>query len=78
MSHSRLANLLVATVTGLVFLAGLLTSGALAAGLLIAVAAFLTVLSTSAWSSLRAHGRRMRVLIVAVVLLIAVIKLVQS
>jgi hypothetical protein len=78
MHRSRLANLLVATGTGVVFLAGLLTSGVLAAVLLLAVAAFLILLSSAAWSRLAARGRGTRVLIVAVVLLIAVIKLAQS
>lgn len=78
MHRSRLANLLVATGTGAVFLAGLLTSGVLAAVLLLVVAAFLVVLSSAAWSRLPARGRGTRVLVVAVVLLVAVIKLAQS
>jgi hypothetical protein len=77
MHRSRLVNLLVATGTGVVFLAGLLTSGVLAAVLLLVVAAFLIVLSAAAWSRIPARGRGARVLVVAVVLLIAVIKLSQ-
>jgi hypothetical protein len=75
---SRLAHLLVAIVAGLVFLAGLLISGALGAVLLFAVAAFLVVLSFAAWSSIPPRGRRTRALIVALVVMVAVIKLVRA
>lgn len=75
MRGSRLANVLVATAAGLVFLAGLLVSGGVGAILLLAVAAFLVVLLTAAWPHIPARGRRMRVVIIAVVVLIAVIKM---
>lgn len=78
MRRSRLANLLVATAAALVFLAGLLITGTVGAVLLLAVAAFLVVLSSAAWSSIPARGRHVRVVVVAVVVLIAVIKLAQS
>ena len=78
MRRSRLANLLVAAAAGVAFLAGLVIAGTTGAVLLLAVAAILVVLSTAAWSHIPPRGRRVRVLIVAVVVLIAVVKLTQS
>jgi hypothetical protein len=78
MRGSRLANLLVAIAAGVVFLAGLLISGVQGAIVLLAVAAFLIVLSSAAWSSIPPRGRRMRIVIVGVVVLIAVLKLATS
>lgn len=75
MRASRLANLLVALVAGVAFLAGLLLSGALGAVLLLAVAAFLVVLSAAAWPSIPSRGRTMRVVVVVAVLVIALLKL---
>jgi hypothetical protein len=75
MRRSRLANLLVAIVAGVVFLVGLLMSGAVGAVLLVAVAAFLVVLSSAAWPTIPSRGRVVRVLVVAAVLLIAVLKI---
>ena len=78
MRGSRLANLLVATAAGVVFLAGLFISGAVGALLLAGVAAFLIVLTSAAWSTIPARGRRVRVVIIAVVLLIAAAKLATT
>ena len=78
MRGSRLANLLVAIAAGVVFLAGLLISGTKGAILLLGVAAFLIVLSSAAWASIPSRGRRMRIVVVGVVLLIAVVKLTTS
>ena len=75
MRRSRLANLLVAIVVGVAFLAGLLLSGAVGAVLLLAVAAFLVVLSASAWRTIPSRGRTVRVLVVGAVLVIAVLKI---
>lgn len=75
MRRSRLANLLVAIVVGVVFLSGLLVSGAVGAVLLLAVAAFLVVLTAAAWPTIPSRGRAVRVIVVAVVLLIVVLKL---
>ena len=75
MLRSRLVNLAVALVTGAVFLAGLLLSGALGAVLLLAVAAFLVVLSASAWPGIPSRGRAVRVIVIAAVLLLALVKL---
>lgn len=78
MRGSRLANLLVATAVGVTFLAGLFVSGLLGGILLLAVAVFLGILSTSAWSAIPTRGQPVRVLVVAVVLLIAVFKLATA
>ena len=78
MRGSRLANLLVAIAAGVVFLAGLLISGVKGAILLLAVAAFLIMLSSAAWSSIHARGRRTRIAIIGLVLLVAVLKLATS
>lgn len=78
MRRSRLAHLLVATVAGLAFLAGLFISGARGGLLLLAVAAVLVVLSTAAWSAIPPRGRRLRVLVIAVVVAIAVTKLAEG
>lgn len=77
MQRSRLANLLVATAAGVAFLAGLLISGALGVVLLLVVAAFLIVLSSAAWPSIPARGRRVRLLVVGIVIVIALIKLAK-
>ena len=73
--RSRLVNLIAAIAAGLVFLAGLIVSGVAGAVLLVAVAALLIVLSSSAWPSIPSRGRVVRVVIVAAVLAIAVIKI---
>lgn len=75
MRRSRLVNLLVATVVGVLFLVGLLLSSAAGAVLLLAVAAFLVVLSAAAWPTIPSRGRTLRVLVVGAVLLIAVLKI---
>jgi hypothetical protein len=73
--QSRLVTLLVAVVAGVVFLTGLLMSGAVGAVLLLAVAAFLAVLSAAAWPRIPSRGRGVRVLVVVAVLVIAMLKL---
>jgi hypothetical protein len=78
MLRSRLANLLLAIAVGLTFLAGLFISGLLGGTLLLAVAVFLGILSASSWSAIPTRGQPVRVLIVAVVLLIAIFKLATS
>jgi hypothetical protein len=67
--------MLVAIVVGVVFLAGLLLSGALGAVLLLVVAALLVALSAAAWPTILSRGRGVRVIVVAAVLLVAGIKL---
>ena len=78
MPRSRLANLLVAVGAGAVFVAGLFASGVLGAVLLLAVAAFLVLLSASAWPTIPSRGRRLRVIVVVVVLVVALLKLTSG
>jgi hypothetical protein len=67
--------LLVAVAAGVVFLAGLLISGAVGAALQLAVAALLVVRSAAAWPRIPSRGRGVRVLVVVAVLVIAMLKL---
>lgn len=78
MRRSRLVNVAVAIVIGVVFLAGLLLSGALGAVLLLAVVACLGVLSAAAWPNVPSRGRGVRIVVLGVVLVIAVTKLAQG
>jgi hypothetical protein len=73
--RSRLANLLVATAVGILFLVGLFIHGVGGAVLLLAVAIVLGYLSLHAWSAIHPRGRRVRILVLAVIVAIAVVKL---
>jgi hypothetical protein len=75
--RARLVNLLLAAVVGAVFVAGLFLHGVVAALLLLAVVAVLVLLTAAAWSAIPVHGagRPGRVLVIAVVLLLAGAKL---
>lgn len=75
MRRSRLVNIAIAVVVGVVFLAGLLLSGPVGAVLLLVVAALLVTLSASTWQRIPSRGRGMRVLVVVAVLFIAGVKL---
>ncbi len=75
MRRSRLVTLLLAIVAGVAFLTGLLMSGVVGAVLLLAVAAFLVVLSAAAWPRIPSRGRGVRVIVVVAVLVIALLKL---
>ena len=75
MLRSRLVNLAVAIAAGVAFLAGLFLSGAVGAVLLIAVAAFLVVLSASTWHNIPSRGRGVRLIVVVLVLVVALLKL---
>ena len=78
LSRSRLANLLAATGVGAVFLAGLFIHGVVGAVLLFAVAAFLGYLSSQAWSAIHPRARRLRLVVLAVIVAVAVLKLAAS
>jgi hypothetical protein len=69
-----LALLLVIAIAGLT-IAGLAVHGWVGGVCLLAVAAVLVVLSTGTWGQLRRQGRPVRVLIAAIVLGLAVAKL---
>jgi hypothetical protein len=68
------AILLVVGV-GVVFLLGLAVHGPLGGILLLLVAATLVMFSRGAWSRVRSEGKPLRVLVIAAVLVLAVLKL---
>ena len=76
MPRSRLANLLVATAVGILFLAGLIIHGVAGAVLLLAVAIGLGYLSLHAWSAIHPRGRAARVAVLAAVVAVAIAKVV--
>ena len=71
-------TLLAALGVGVVFVVGLLVEGIAGALIVLAVAAVLVLLTAAAWSHLPERGRPMRVVVVALVVLIAVVKLIQA
>ena len=78
-SRPPLANrtnaILLVVAVGLVFLIGLAVHGPLGGVLLLLVAATLVLFSRGAWSHVRREGRPLRVLVVAAVVVLAVLKL---
>jgi len=74
--RSRLANLLVATAVGILFLAGLIIHGVAGAVLLLAVAIGLGYLSLHAWPAIHPRGRAARVAVLAAVVAVAIAKVV--
>lgn len=78
MLRSRLVNIAVAAAVGILFIVALAVHGVVAAALLVIVAALLTTLSAATWPAIPARGRPLRVLVVALVLVLAVVKLVGS
>ena len=71
------ALLLVAAV-GLVFLAGLVIHGVVGGVLLLLVATTLVLFTSGAWPRVRREGKLPRILIIAVVLALAVAKLLRK
>ena len=75
MPRNRIANLLVATAVGVLFLVGLLLHGGVAAILLIAVVVFLGYLTSRAWPAIPDRGRRFRMLVLLIVAAMAIVKI---
>jgi uncharacterized membrane protein YfcA len=75
---TRRNTLLIALATGVVFLVGLFVHGPVGGVLLLLVAAMLVLLSTGAWQHVRRDGRPLRVLMVAVVVVLAILKLARK
>lgn len=73
MLRSRPVTLLLAGAVGALFIAGLVVHGHVGAILLLAVAVLLVTVSAAAWPVIPERGRRMRMVIVAVVVVLAVI-----
>jgi hypothetical protein len=71
--RSRPITLLVAGAVGALFIAGLFVHGHVGAVLLLAVAVVLVTLSAAAWPSIPERGRRVRIGVVAVVVVLAVV-----
>ena len=67
--------ILLVVAVGLVFLLGLAIHGPLGGLLLLLVAATLVQFSRGAWSHVRREGRPLRVLVIAAVVALAVLKL---
>jgi hypothetical protein len=67
--------ILITIAVGVVFLVGLAVHGPVGGVLLLLVAATLVLFSANAWGSLRREGRPLRVLVVAAVVALAVLKL---
>ena len=78
MPRSRLANVVVAIVVGALFVVGLFTQGVVGGVLLLAVAIFLGYLSSHAWSAIHPRGRVVRLVVLAAVVAVAVVKLRSS
>ena len=72
---NRTNAILLVVCVGLVFLLGLAVHGPLGGVLLLLVAATLVLFSLGAWSHVRREGRPLRVLVVAAVVALAVMKL---
>jgi hypothetical protein len=69
--------LLMAAAVGGVFLAGLFISGPVGGILLLVTAAVLISLTSATWPRLRGRDRAIRVVVVAAILVLAVVKLVS-
>ena len=68
-------SILLVVGVGVVFLLGLAVHGPLGGVLLLLVAATLVMFSLGAWSHVRREGRPLRMLVVAAVVVLAVLKL---
>jgi hypothetical protein len=75
---SRPVTLLAAAAVGALFVVGLVVDGVGGALIVAAVAVVLAVLSAAAWGHLPERGRPLRLAVIALVALIAVVKLVQA
>ena len=74
MRRSRGNLLLLAAAVGIVFLVGLAIHGAVGGVLLLLVAATLLLLTARAWRHVRRQGRPLRLLVLAAVLVLVVLK----
>jgi hypothetical protein len=70
--------LLSAAAIGAVFVAGLFIHGWVGAALLVLTDAVLATMSIGTWSRVRPQGRPLRILVIAAVAVVAVIKIVHS
>jgi hypothetical protein len=70
--------MLAAAAVGAVFVAGLFIHGWVGAVLLLLVDALLATMSVATWSRVRPQGRPLRVLVIAAIAVVAVIKIVHG
>lgn len=75
MRPNRGNAILITVAVGVVSIVGLAIHGPVGGVLLLLVAAALVLFSASAWASVRREGRTLRLLIVAAVVALAVLKL---
>ena len=78
MLASRPITILAALAVGALFLVGLLIEGAGGALVLLLVVVVLAALAAAAWEHVPARGRPLRLGVIALVAVIAVVKLVQA
>lgn len=74
----RLANLLVASTVGAIFVAGLFIHGWVGGVLLLITAAILASLTRLLWNRVRPQGRPLRVLVITAITVIGIIKIVHG
>ncbi|MGN6473181.1 MAG: DUF6703 family protein [Mycobacteriales bacterium] len=74
----RLLIVLGALAVGALFAAGLFVHGRVGGGLLLLTDAILIGLSRMAWAQVRTQGRPLRILIIAAIAVIAVVKLAKG
>jgi hypothetical protein len=74
----RLLIVLAALAVGALFAAGLFVHGRVGGGLLILTDAILIGLTRTAWAQVRTQGRPLRILIIAAIAVVAVVKLAKG
>ena len=75
MRANRGNTVLISAAVGVVFLAGLIVHGPVGGILLLLVAAALVLLTFGAWHGVRREGRPVRIVVVAAIVVLAVVKL---
>jgi uncharacterized membrane protein YfcA len=74
----RVLVLVGAALVGAVFAAGLFVSGRLGGALLLVTAVILGALTSATWTRRRPQGRPLRIVIIAVIVVLAVVKLIHG
>lgn len=78
MLRSRSVTIVVAGLVGAVFILGLVLHGVVSAVVLLGVATVLATLSAAAWPAVPDRGRRLRVVVIGLVVVIALVKLLSG
>jgi hypothetical protein len=74
----RLVIVLGAAIVGAIFVAGLFINGRGGGALLVLTDVILIALTVAVWNRLRPQGRPLRILVIAVIAAVAMIKLVHG